>query len=58
MPSRRDEPHGRSLLSDALRNKGVAFTQEERQRQGLVGRLPSGVLSLDQQAHRATTGTR
>ncbi|MFG2127150.1 NAD-dependent malic enzyme [Streptomyces sp. NPDC048751] len=53
MPSRRDEPHGRALLSDALRNKGVAFTEEERQRYGLVGMLPPGVLSLEQQARRA-----
>jgi malate dehydrogenase (oxaloacetate-decarboxylating) len=33
-------------------NRGVAFTHEERQRLGLTGRLPSAVLSLDQQAER------
>jgi malate dehydrogenase (oxaloacetate-decarboxylating) len=40
-------------LDDPLRNKGVAFTQVERRGLGLVGRLPSGVLTLDQQAQRA-----
>ncbi|MFG3014134.1 NAD-dependent malic enzyme [Streptomyces cinerochromogenes] len=53
MAPRPDVPHGRALLADALRNKGVAFTREERQRHGLVGMLPPGVLSLDQQARRA-----
>ncbi|MFF3333864.1 NAD-dependent malic enzyme [Streptomyces sp. NPDC002888] len=53
MSSRRDEPHGRALLSDALRNKGVAFTEEERQKYGLVGMVPPGVLSLEQQTGRA-----
>ncbi|MER6418452.1 hypothetical protein [Streptomyces sp. NPDC001137] len=53
MSSRRDDPHGRALLTDALRNKGVAFTREERERHGLVGALPPGVLSLEQQARRA-----
>jgi malate dehydrogenase (oxaloacetate-decarboxylating) len=33
-------------------NRGVAFTHEERRRLGLTGRLPSGVLTLDQQAAR------
>ncbi|MEV6947103.1 NAD-dependent malic enzyme [Streptomyces sp. NPDC051172] len=53
MSSRRDDPHGRALLADALRNKGVAFTREEREQHGLVGTLPPGVLSLEQQARRA-----
>ncbi|UFR06736.1 NAD-dependent malic enzyme [Streptomyces sp. Go40/10] len=53
MAPRPDVPHGRALLADALRNKGVAFTREERRRHGLVGMLPPGVLSLDQQARRA-----
>ena len=52
MSSRRG-PYGRALLTDALRNKGVAFTREERERHGLVGALPPGVLSLDQQTRRA-----
>jgi malate dehydrogenase (oxaloacetate-decarboxylating) len=33
-------------------NRGVAFTHPERPRLGLTGRLPSGVLTLDQQAAR------
>ncbi|MFF4492076.1 NAD-dependent malic enzyme [Streptomyces sp. NPDC001544] len=53
MPSRRDKPHGRALLSDALRNKGVAFTQAEREEHGLVGMLPPGELTLEQQARKA-----
>jgi malate dehydrogenase (oxaloacetate-decarboxylating) len=40
-------------LLDPLRNRGVAFTPEDRQRLGLTGRLPSGVLTLDEQAQRA-----
>src|SRR5215472_9146799 len=41
------------VLADPLRNRGVAFTQAEREALGLTGRLPSAVLSLDQQALRA-----
>ena len=41
------------VLSDPLRNHGVAFTQAEREALGLTGRLPSAVLTLDQQAQRA-----
>jgi malate dehydrogenase (oxaloacetate-decarboxylating) len=33
-------------------NRGVGFTYEERHRLGLTGRLPSAVLTLDQQADR------
>ena len=33
-------------------NRGVGFTHEERRRLGLTGRLPSAVLTLDQQADR------
>jgi malate dehydrogenase (oxaloacetate-decarboxylating) len=40
------------VLQDPLRNRGVAFDQEQRRRLGLTGRLPSAVLSLDQQAQR------
>jgi len=39
-------------LSDPLLNRGVAFTAAEREGLGLTGRLPAGVLSLDQQARR------
>jgi malate dehydrogenase (oxaloacetate-decarboxylating) len=36
-----------------MRNHGVAFTRPEREALGLTGRLPSAVLTLDQQAQRA-----
>ncbi len=39
-------------LATTSLNRGVAFTHEERPRLGLTGRLPSGVLTLDQQAAR------
>jgi malate dehydrogenase (oxaloacetate-decarboxylating) len=45
--------HAQVVKRDALRNKGTAFTPEERRRLGLVGRLPSAVETLDQQAARA-----
>ncbi|MGW3499032.1 NAD-dependent malic enzyme [Streptomyces sp. NPDC001020] len=41
------------VLVDPLRNRGVAFTEAERDELGLTGRLPSGVLALEQQARRA-----
>jgi malate dehydrogenase (oxaloacetate-decarboxylating) len=42
-----------AVLEDPLRNRGVAFTLAEREALGLTGRLPSAVLTLDQQAQRA-----
>jgi malate dehydrogenase (oxaloacetate-decarboxylating) len=44
---------GVDLLEDPMSNRGVAFTREERQELNLVGRLPSAVLTLDEQAERA-----
>jgi malate dehydrogenase (oxaloacetate-decarboxylating) len=41
------------VLDDPMRNRGVAFTLAEREALGLTGRLPSGVLTLDEQAQRA-----
>ncbi|MGW4786707.1 NAD-dependent malic enzyme [Streptomyces sp. NPDC004230] len=41
------------VLLDPLRNRGVAFVPEERETLGLTGRLPAGVLTLNQQARRA-----
>ncbi|MGW1160961.1 NAD-dependent malic enzyme [Streptomyces sp. NPDC002519] len=41
------------VLADPFRNHGVAFTEAERDAQGLTGRLPSGALTLEQQAQRA-----
>ena len=42
-----------AVLQDPISNRGVAFSQAERDRLGLTGRLPSAVLTLDQQALRA-----
>ncbi|OLM33077.1 NAD-dependent malic enzyme [Pseudonocardia sp. Ae717_Ps2] len=39
-------------LIDPLKDRGTAFTPAERVRLGLVGRLPSAVETLDQQAAR------
>ncbi|MFD6509152.1 oxaloacetate-decarboxylating malate dehydrogenase [Bacillus sp. NPDC060175] len=44
---------GAEVLSTPLLNKGVAFTQEEREELGLKGLLPPAVLTLDEQARRA-----
>jgi len=41
------------VLQDPMRNHGVAFSASERNEYGLTGRLPSTVLTLDQQAQRA-----
>src|SRR5262249_49565491 len=42
-----------TVLTDPYRNRGNAFTMNERDRLGLKGRLPSGVLSLNDQSRRA-----
>ncbi|MGG1147199.1 oxaloacetate-decarboxylating malate dehydrogenase [Bacillus wiedmannii] len=44
---------GVEVLSTPLLNKGVAFTQEEREDLGLKGLLPPAVLTLEEQARRA-----
>lgn len=41
------------ILHDAARNRGTAFTTEERHALGLVGRLPASIETLDQQAARS-----
>jgi malate dehydrogenase (oxaloacetate-decarboxylating) len=43
---------GRALLSDRYRNKGTAFTADERERLGLDGLLPPVVENLDTQLQR------
>ena len=45
--------HIPDVLDDPLRDRGTAFTEAEREALGLTGRLPSAVLTLDQQAVRA-----
>ena len=52
------EPTGRvpaapAVLEDPFVNRGVAFTEAERAELGLTGRLPSAVLTLDEQARLA-----
>jgi malate dehydrogenase (oxaloacetate-decarboxylating)(NADP+) len=47
-----DSLRGRELLDDPVRNKGTAFTAEERRKFGLEGLLPHAVENLDRQAER------
>jgi malate dehydrogenase (oxaloacetate-decarboxylating) len=42
-----------AVLDDPMRNRGVAFSEADRESLGLTGRLPSAVLTLEQQARRA-----
>ena len=42
-----------TIITNPLTNRGTAFTEEERRRLGLIGRFPSAVETLDQQAARA-----
>ncbi len=44
--------NGEAVLHDSLLNRGVAFTEEERSRLGLRGRLPAGVSTMAQQVER------
>ena len=43
---------GRPLLESALLNKGSAFSEPERDEFDLVGLLPAGVSTLEEQAAR------
>jgi len=43
---------GFALLEDPIRNKGTAFTQEERRRYGLEGLLPHSVDTIERQVER------
>src|ERR1700737_2548367 len=45
-------PRFPTALSSPSLNRGVGFTHEERRRLGLTGRLPSAVLTLEEQADR------
>jgi malate dehydrogenase (oxaloacetate-decarboxylating)(NADP+) len=51
-------PHGLALLRDPLLNKGIAFTEEEREALGLRGFLPAAVLSMQAQVERVLTNLR
>jgi malate dehydrogenase (oxaloacetate-decarboxylating)(NADP+) len=44
--------HGIDVLNNPILNKGTAFTQKEREDLGLVGLLPAGIESIDQQVER------
>lgn len=44
--------HGQALLDDATRNKGTAFTLDERRKYGLEGLLPASVETLERQVER------
>ena len=48
----RHAPQIPASLTSPAGNRGTAFTPEERRELGLAGRLPSAVLSLEDQAHR------
>jgi malate dehydrogenase (oxaloacetate-decarboxylating)(NADP+) len=47
-----DNLQGHALLDDPVRNKGTAFTLDERRKYGLEGLLPSSVDTLDRQVER------
>ena len=47
-----DSHVGLALLNDPARNKGTAFTEDERQRLGLEGLLPASADTLDRQVAR------
>jgi malate dehydrogenase (oxaloacetate-decarboxylating) len=47
-----------TVLQDRYRNRGTAYTLEERAKLGITGRLPAAVETLDQQASRAYSQLR
>jgi malate dehydrogenase (oxaloacetate-decarboxylating) len=53
-----DVERGRRLLADPHRTKGTAFTEAERRRLGLLGLLPAGVQTLDEQVTRCWSEVR
>jgi malate dehydrogenase (oxaloacetate-decarboxylating)(NADP+) len=58
MSARSFSPHGLALLRDPLLNKGIAFTEEERDALGLRGFLPAAVMSMQAQVERVLTNLR
>lgn len=57
-PKIEDLPHGVKILHDPIRNKGTAFTEEERDRLGLRGLLPPRVHSAAEQELRVIGNLR
>lgn len=55
---RRISERGNELLQDPALNKGTAFTDEERRALGLLGLLPPGVSTLEQQMARVLENFR
>jgi len=55
---RRVTERGNDLLHDPVLNKGTAFTDEERRALGLLGLLPPGVSTLEQQMARVLENFR
>jgi malate dehydrogenase (oxaloacetate-decarboxylating)(NADP+) len=53
-----DSPRGMALLRDPLLNKGIAFTEAERDALGLRGFLPAHVLSMEEQVARFLVNLR
>jgi malate dehydrogenase (oxaloacetate-decarboxylating)(NADP+) len=53
-----DSLRGLALLRDPLLNKGTGFTEQERDRLGLRGFLPAGVLSMQAQVERILVNLR
>ena len=53
-----DSPRGMALLRDPLLNKGIAFTEAERDALGLRGFLPAHVLSMGEQVARFLVNLR
>jgi malate dehydrogenase (oxaloacetate-decarboxylating)(NADP+) len=51
-------PRGLALLRDPLLNKGIAFTEPEREALGLRGLLPAVVMSMQAQVERVLTNLR
>jgi hypothetical protein len=47
-----DTRSGTALFNDPIRNKGTAFTKDERRKYGIEGLLPQAVETLDRQLER------